>query len=436
MSRALGVALTMALVACDVVVSGEPDAGGEGGGSAAGGSSAGGSAAGRSTAGGSTAGGSTAGGSSAGGSTAGGSTAGGSSAGGSSAGGSSAGGSTAGGSTAGGSSAGGSSAGGSSTANLVTLGVGGDRRYRTTDGNVTIQGNVQDLAPNDADWSDGHTDTMIRGACAGAGKLVTVGGQGDATFRSSTDGLTWTSLVTLNGMMGRPRASWFGDCAFGNGRFVAAGGNGARCFSTDALTWQCPAPYQAFHHRALAFGGGRFVTVGNSYANPATHSSSVSADGASWVEIPSLLNRQANMILYLPAHRRFYAVFGDALGQLRDGETQWTQVAGVDASGVSGMTEKAGTVYLMGQRPMAPYARFLTRSSDGTTWTTSVPGANVEGLHYDPRSDRFMGLRRQYQAGGVSTPYRASSTDAMTWTEVAETMAVHGVSQFVTGELP
>jgi len=85
---------------------------------------------------------------------------------------------------------------------------------------------------------------------------------------------------------------------------------------------------------------------------------------------------------------------------------------------------------------MPPYSRFLTRSSDGAAWTTAVPGSTVGGLHYDPRSDRFMGLRRQYQAGGVSTPYRASSTDAMTGTGVAETMAVHGVSQFVTGELP
>jgi hypothetical protein len=74
---------------------------------------------------------------------------------------------------------------------------------------------------------------------------------------------------------------------------------------------------------------------------------------------------------------------------------------------------------------------------DGVPDGAAADGAsNVEGLHYDPRSDRFMGLRRQYQAGGVSTPYRASSTDAMTWTEVAETMGVHGVSQFVTGELP
>ena len=408
-----GVLLILGVTACGPAVV-SPDAGeapSAGGASSSGGGSTAGGAA---SAGGSTAGGTA----SAGGSTAGGNA--------------SAGGSTAGGTA----SAGGSAMGGGSAARLVTLGVGGDRRYITTDGNVTIQGDVFDLAPSSADWSDGHTDTMIRGACAGAGKFLAVGGQGDATFRSTTDGLTWTSLVTLNGMMGRPRASWFGDCAYGNGRFVAAGGNGARCFSTDALTWQCPGAYQQFHHRAIAYGGGRFVTVGNSYASPAAHTSSISTNGSTWTEIPTLMNQQANTILYAPTHQRFYAVFGTMLGELRDGQMQWAQVAGVDTNGLSGITVKNDTVFIIGQRTTGTSARYLLRSTDGTTWTSSTPMMTVEGLHYDRGSDRFIGLRRQYQAGGIFTPYRTSSPDALTWTQVAEPMSVHAVSSFVTGELP
>ncbi len=408
-----GVLLILGLTACGPVAM-DADAG-EAAGGAAGGSSSGGGIV---SAGGSTAGGIASAGGSAGGSTAGGTA------------------SAGGAASAGGMTAGGSATGGGSTVRLVTLGVGGDRRYITTDGNVTIQGDVFDLAPSSADWSDGHTDTMIRGACAGAGKFLAVGGQGDATFRSSTDGLTWTTLVTLNGMMGRPRASWFGDCAFGNGRFVAAGGNGARCFSTDAITWQCPGAYQQFHHRAIAYGGGRFVTVGNSYASPATHTSSLSTDGSSWTEIPTLMNQQANTILYAPTHQRFYAVFGTMLGELRDGQTQWAQVAGVDASGLSGITVKGDTVLIIGQRTTGTNARYLLRSTDGTQWMSSTPAMTVEGLHYDAGSDRFMGLRRQYQAGGIFTPYRMSSVDALTWTQVAEPMSVHAVSSFVTGQLP
>lgn len=87
----------------------------------------------------------------------------------------------------------------------------------------------------------------------------------------------------------------------------------------NAITWQCPGAYQQFHHRAIAYGGGRFVTVGNSYATPATHTSSISTDGSSWTEIPTLMNQQANTILYAPTHQRFYAVFGNTLGELRDG---------------------------------------------------------------------------------------------------------------------
>ncbi len=313
---------------------------------------------------------------------------------------------------------------------LITVGVGGDRRYFTVDGNVTIQGNVQDLLPSDPDWADGHTDTMIRGLCYGAGRFLAVGGQSNATFRSTTNGSTWTALDTLNGMMGKPSASWFGGCAYGGGRFVAAGGNGSRCRSNDGLTWTCPGMYQAFHHRAVAYGGGRFVTVGNSYATPAVNTSSVSADGAAWTEIPTPMNRAGNDILYVPSHAKFYAPFGDALGSLADGETTWKVVAGVDASGVAGMTVKDGTLYLGGTRPVTPYARFLLSSADGTQWTSAVPTSSIDALHFDQRG-HFIGLRYQYPSPPI--PQRKSSVDGITWTEVAETNALHGVGRFVTG---
>ncbi|MER2565020.1 MAG: hypothetical protein ABTQ32_30130 [Myxococcaceae bacterium] len=78
----------------------------------------------------------------------------------------------------------------------------------------------------------------------------------------------------------------------------------------------------------------------NSYASPAGHTSSISTDGTSWSEIPTLMNQQANTILDAPTHQRFYAVFGTMLGELRDGQMQWAQVAGVDTNGLSGITVK------------------------------------------------------------------------------------------------
>jgi len=297
---------------------------------------------------------------------------------------------------------------------------------------VTIQGNVQDKPPSDPDWSDGHTDTMIRGLCYGEGRFLAVGGQGDATFRSTTNGSTWTTLVTLDGMGGRPKASWFGGCAYGNNRFVAAGGNGARCWSTDGITWACPAGYMAFHHRAIAFGGGRFVTVGNSYATPAMHISGISTDGATWTEIPSLMNRTANDIIYVASHGGFYAPFGDALGFLANGSTSWTAVAGVDSSGTAGMTVKDGTAYLGGTRPASPYTRFLLSSANGTQWNTGTPTSSIDALHYDQKN-HFIALRYQYPSPPI--PIRKSSADGITWTEVTETNTLHGVGRFVTGAI-
>ncbi len=337
------------------------------------------------------------------------------------------------GGSGGGGAAGGAGGGSTSDAGyLITVGVGGDRRYFTVDGNVTIQGDVQDKSPSDPDWADGHTDAMIRGLCYGAGRFLAVGGQGDATFRSTRDGASWTTLTTLDGMGGRPKASWFGGCAYGGGRFVAAGGNGARCWSANALSWTCPGMSMDFHHRAVAYGGGRFVTVGNSYASPAAHVSSVSSDGVVWTEIPALMNRPANDIIYVASHGRFYAAFGDLLGSLSDGQATWQPVQGVDVSGQAGMTEKNGTLYLGGLRPMPPYTRFLVSSSNGTQWATATPTSSFEGMHYDQRN-HFIALRYQYPS--PPTPNRKSSSDAVTWTEVAESNAQHGVGRFVTGPI-
>lgn len=388
-----------------------------GGGDASGGGSA--TGGGAATGGGSATGGGTTGGGATGGGTAGGGTTGG--------------GTTGGGTTGGGSASGGGAATGGNTGRLITIGVGGDRRYSTTDGNLTIQGDVQDLAPSDADWADGHTDTMIRGHCYGNGRFLAVGGQSDGTFRSTTDGLTWTALTTLDGQGGRASADWLGGCAYGNGRFVAAGGNGSRCFSTDGLTWQCPAPYQSFHHRAVAFGGGRFVTVGNSYAMTPMHITSISTDGSMWTDIPALNNTSANLIIWVESHRAFYAVFGNTLGTLAAAGNTWTAVAGVDVSGVTGATVKDDTVYFIGTRPMAPYTRFLISSADGAMWNTQTPNLSAESIHWDQQG-HFLGNRTRYPQPTI--PVRLRSTDGVTWTEVQESMSLHGVRMFVTGTVP
>jgi hypothetical protein len=83
------------------------------------------------------------------------------------------------------------------------------------------------------------------------------------------------SGLAIQAAMGSPFQSWHGrspapafqtlnSVAYGNGRFVAVGGDGAIVTSTNGIDWESSVSNVSLQLRAITFGAGRFVAGGDS----------------------------------------------------------------------------------------------------------------------------------------------------------------------------
>lgn len=217
----------------------------------------------------------------------------------------------------------------------VFLAVGyGGHRTRSLDG-VRWRDHVID------DPKGGDDKNLLRGAGWGDGVFVVVGDR----ILTSPDGATWTKRALTP-------ASFLNGAAFGNGVWVAAGGNGLRLRSNDnAVTWEVRVPYMAGHFRGLAFGNGRFVAVGH---RDNAGMASVSSNGTDW-SAPTIA--------------------GSRLGRLAFGNGVFVAVGdggrvAVSADGDKWMEQKLGTA----DRLMITFGNglFVTTESDG--FSTSPDG--------------------------------------------------------------
>ena len=238
---------------------------------------------------------------------------------------------------------------GTATAPVRLVAVGEGRRVSTTPDYGTT------WSTDRWDTLEGHTNALQRGMCYGAGRFVAVGGSDGAYWWTSPDGDTWTDHAEAGGAIG--------DCAYGDGRFVAFAGD--LLTSSDGLTWSVsPQPYVPSHLRAMAYGidatgTPRFVAVGDSGRV------AVTLDGTSWSS---------------------------------DAHPISTDVRHVDF-GVG----TAGAVWVA-----AGSSGTLATSPDGVSWTEQVVGtADWSGVVWG--GDRFL-------AGSGSTLY--SSPDGYVWSLV------------------
>ncbi len=135
---------------------------------------------------------------------------------------------------------------------------------------IGIGGNSLIYSRDSVNWFIG---TLPSGANLGAitygnGKFVAVG-EGAAY---STDGFNWTpvSIPTTN--------KFYSLVAYGNGTFVALGGNSV-LYSTDGISWSAATlPITLGGYQGIAYGAGKFVAV--SYDTPTT--GIYSSDGITW----------------------------------------------------------------------------------------------------------------------------------------------------------
>lgn len=117
-----------------------------------------------------------------------------------------------------------------------------------------------------------HMNT-VQGASAvawGNGRFVCVGKEG--AIATSVDGLSWTgqSPITANSLY---------SVAYGSGEFVAVGENETILISSDGIAWTelHSVPNSLYTYKSITYGNGLFAVVGGPYIL-------ISSDGGTWRE--------------------------------------------------------------------------------------------------------------------------------------------------------
>jgi len=195
-----------------------------------------------------------------------------------------------------------------------------------------------------------HTVALLRGACAGPGLFVAVGGNAERVTWTSADGEAWEERVES----GAP----IGDCAWADGRYVAF--DGAPLMSTDGAAWTRGDGSLAHHLRAMTAGeapDGRaaFVAVGDG------GQIAVTSDGAGW-DVDQVLPGGAGFTEVAYGDGVFVAAGADgATAASADGGATWVE------SGSGGAAAR-GLVYADGLFFLGDGASIFA-SSDGVAWS-------------------------------------------------------------------
>ena len=109
------------------------------------------------------------------------------------------------------------------------------------------------VSTNGIDWTEFPGGDFLA-VGYGNGLFVAVGGE--EQIYSSPDGITWTQRNS-----GDP--SYLYSVAYGNGQFVVAGSSGAILSSPDGIQWTARRSGAGNDLAGVAHGNGRFITVGD-----------------------------------------------------------------------------------------------------------------------------------------------------------------------------
>jgi hypothetical protein len=200
---------------------------------------------------------------------------------------------------------------------------------------------------------EGQYKNFFRGLAFGNGHFLAIGGDPGSVGSSSPfvaeseDGVKWTEYVFISGKNILRRAAWGGD------RWVGVGDRGRRSMSKDGRDWVDAADLKATDTLVdVAFGAGKFVGVGLHGLR------SVTEDGLKWAHrFPGEEGEHLNSILW--AGDRFVAVGQGATYFSPDG-IEWTRKENRDAP----LTAAFGGGIFVG----TAYKGKILRSTDAVEW--------------------------------------------------------------------
>jgi hypothetical protein len=203
---------------------------------------------------------------------------------------------------------------------------------------------------------------------------------------------------------------------YGNGLFVAGGGNGSILTSPDGITWTKENLSQIYNVDAITYGNGLFVIVGN------TGSIFTSPDGITWT--PQIIGELFPLYGIIYGNGLFVAVGNSGLdGSIftsPDGIT-WTQQQVSDI--LEDITYGNGLFVAVGDD--------VITSPDGITWTQQISGTTARLYAITYGNGLFVAVGRN---GSILT-----SPDGITWTQqtswVSDTLfcITYGNGLFVAG---
>jgi Viral BACON domain len=265
-----------------------------------------------------------------------------------------------------------------------------------------------------------NTPTSHFGLAYGNGKFVTVGFRG--SLMVSTDGINWTKKTSgvtsnFNKIVYAADKNWFvggsGDgqvsyskdggttftgtiipggsvngIAYGNGMFVAAGGNGKVYTSTDAVTWTSRS-VGSYHLFPTLFANGTFVVAGK---NGYIYSSS---DGINWTNRKVVANA--------------YFLGGSWTG------TRFIVVGEVLAGNAVMYTSTDGITWTK----RTSKSKTLILSTDAKTSTGRVVGMGVWGsIIFSDNSTKTITITNPYQPASAKTKisFPKNAPTDITWT--------------------
>ena len=236
------------------------------------------------------------------------------------------------------------------------------------------------------------TTNALGGITYGNGLFVAVGGNN--TVLTSSDGVNWSKQILT-----APYCNLSGGVTYGNGLFVAVGGfyyssSSSPCLfiSSDGVTWTLKHLSLGFALKAVAYGNGLFVAVGEN------NTIITSPDGVTWTLRESGYGSPYTSVTY--GNALFVAVINDRFRTSADG-INWT----VQRNNTSLSPYAVG--YGNGYFVAVGYNGAILTSTDGITWIARASGGtNLLAISYG---------NNKYIAVGVSGTIRASS-DGSNWT--------------------
>lgn len=278
-----------------------------------------------------------------------------------------------------------------------------DAKWLRRDGNIYDIADYPDLAALLPDLDEGVIWTNVSAGSSGDFYSVTQGPDrfvalarsgANGTITASVSGGPWEVVTTL---------TTFSSAAinYGGGIYVAVDGNGKYSKSTDGVVWSTPVTLAGTSPgiTGMAYGAGVFVITGTLNSNKAIWTS---PDGSTWTErlSGSLGAGVLNGVNY--ANSQFFA-FGSA-GQIVTSPTgtTWTsQVSGVSTTLYAG-------AYFSGRYVVVGDTGTIITSSTGTGWTPRVSGTTEILYSVAGNSLGFITV------GGNGTA-RISDASGITW---------------------